>query len=108
MTPTDWAIGIVVIVVEYLTLIAGELAPKRGSAKDNRSLEPSVLRRDDGSLMIDAKLSIAEVKNLLKLEELPPGDFLTLAGFVLSRLDRRAGRLGRMALQCRLDGRPPD
>ncbi|MGA2398855.1 MAG: hemolysin family protein [Steroidobacteraceae bacterium] len=66
---------------DLLEAVAGDLP------KINRSLQPSVLRRDDGSLMIDATQSMADVKNLLKFEELPPGDFLTLAGFVLSRLE---------------------
>jgi putative hemolysin len=45
-----------------------------------------VTRRDDGSFLLDATLPITDTQGLLALKELPPGDFLTLAGFVLSQL----------------------
>jgi putative hemolysin len=66
---------------DLLEAVAGDLP------KINRPAEPSVTRSDDGSLLIDATLSIADAQDLLALKELPPGDFLTLAGFMLSRLE---------------------
>jgi Transporter associated domain/Protein-L-isoaspartate(D-aspartate) O-methyltransferase (PCMT) len=49
--------------------------------------EPKITRRDDGSLLIDATMPIAEVAELLGISELSGSDFLTLAGFVLLHLD---------------------
>ena len=48
--------------------------------------EPDVVTRDDGSLLIDGGMPIADVKTLLRLRALPDeGDYHTLAGFLLSR-----------------------
>jgi len=66
---------------DLLEAVAGDLP------KINRPSEPSVIRRPDGSLLLDATLSMADVREPLGLKELPAGDFLTLAGFVLSRLE---------------------
>jgi putative hemolysin len=49
--------------------------------------EPQVTRRDDGSLLVDGSVPIRDVASLLGLHELPPGDFLTLAGFILAQLE---------------------
>ena len=65
---------------DLLEAVAGDLP------KINPPLEPSVTRRDDGSFLLDATLPITDTQGLLALKELPPGDFLTLAGFVLSQL----------------------
>ncbi|HXZ00323.1 MAG TPA: hemolysin family protein [Stellaceae bacterium] len=48
--------------------------------------EPKVIKRDDGSLLIDAAISMSEIVGLNGFQELPGGDFVTLAGFVLARL----------------------
>jgi len=49
--------------------------------------DPEVINREDGSFLIDATMPIAEVSELLGLRDLSRGDALTLAGFVLARLD---------------------
>jgi putative hemolysin len=49
-------------------------------------------RRDDGSFLIDAAMPMDEVTKLLKQESLPPGDFVTLAGFVLSQMNHMPQR----------------
>jgi putative hemolysin len=66
---------------DLLEAIAGDLPDLDIEA------EPKVTRRDDGSLLIDATMPIGEVAELLGIRDLSSGDFLTLAGFVLFRLD---------------------
>ncbi len=66
---------------DLLEAIAGDLPDLDANA------EPEVVRRDDGSFLIDATMPIAEAAELLGLRDLSRGDFLTLAGFVLFRLD---------------------
>jgi putative hemolysin len=46
-----------------------------------------VMRREDGSIVIDAATSISEVAELLGLGEARDKDFVTVAGLVLSNLD---------------------
>lgn len=48
--------------------------------------EPKVTRREDGSLLIDGAISMSDLIGLDGFQELPAGDFVTLAGFVLARL----------------------
>ena len=73
VTPTD-----------ILTAIAGEL-PEDVADID----EPSAVRRDDGSWLIDGMLGIHEAERLLERKDMRGDeDFETLAGFVLSRLGR--------------------
>jgi putative hemolysin len=73
VTPTD-----------ILTAIAGEL-PENVADID----EPSAVRRDDGSWLIDGMLGIHEAERLLERKDMRGDeDFETLAGFVLSRLGR--------------------
>jgi putative hemolysin len=73
VTPTD-----------ILTAIAGEL-PEDVADID----EPSAVRRDDGSWLIDGMLGIHEAERLLERKDMRADeDFETLAGFVLSRLGR--------------------
>ncbi len=50
-----------------------------------------VTRREDGSLLIDATASIADVADLLGLSEGPQQEFVTVAGLVLSNLDHVPG-----------------
>jgi putative hemolysin len=66
---------------DLLEAIAGDLPDLDTEAV------PKVTRRDDGTLLIDAAMPISEVAELLGIRELARGDFLTLAGFVLFRLD---------------------
>ena len=56
--------------------------------------EPPVVRRDDGSWLVDGQLDVEELKELLAVAQLPDEtDFQTLGGFVMTRLNRlpRAG-----------------
>jgi len=77
-------------------------------------VEPKVTRRDDGSLLIDATMPIAEVAELVGIRDLSRGDFQTLAGFVLFRLDHvpQAGEhfvwSGRRFEVFRMEGRRID
>jgi putative hemolysin len=73
VTPTD-----------ILTAIAGEL-PEHPTDLE----EPSAVRRDDGSWLMDGMLGIHEAERLLERKDMRgEEDFETLAGFVLSRLAR--------------------
>jgi magnesium and cobalt exporter, CNNM family len=66
---------------DLLEAIAGDLPDLDAEA------EPKVTRREDGSFLIDATMPIAEAAECLGIPDLSRGDFLTLAGFVLFRLD---------------------
>jgi len=73
VTPTD-----------ILTAIAGDL-PEDASDLD----EPSAVRREDGSWLMDGMLGIHEAERLLERKDMRGDeDFETLAGFVLARLAR--------------------
>jgi putative hemolysin len=49
--------------------------------------EPEIIVREDGSFLVDAGLNIEELKDLLKISELPgEGNYKTLGGFILSHL----------------------
>jgi putative hemolysin len=53
--------------------------------------EPEVVRRADGSLLLDGMLSIHELKDVLQLKELPDeeqGDYETLSGLLMAQLGR--------------------
>lgn len=57
--------------------------------KDLRQ-QPSIKRRDDGSLLVDASLEIAEFKRVAKIKRLPGeerGEFLSLGGFMIDQLE---------------------
>jgi len=69
---------------DLLEAVAGDLP------NINAESEPKVERRDDGSFLIDATIPISEVADLLELRSMPHGDYLTLAGFVLSQLEHVA------------------
>jgi putative hemolysin len=54
-------------------------------------IEPQVVRRKDGSWLIDGMLPIQRLKDILKLKELPDEEehnYQTLGGFVMDRLGR--------------------
>ncbi|MGH7935158.1 MAG: TerC family protein [Candidatus Binataceae bacterium] len=67
----------VVTQTDLLEAIAGDLPDPQGQKG------PESLRRQDGSFVLDASISIYQATELLGLKELPPGDYHTLAGFVL-------------------------
>ena len=69
VTPTD-----------VLETIAGDL-PERGEEE-----EPTLVRRADGSFLIDAMMPIDEVEDRLGLKGLGGDGYATLAGFVIDRL----------------------
>jgi len=53
--------------------------------------EPSALRREDGSWLLDGRLPVDEFTELLHLEQLPEqeaGNYQTLGGFVMTSLGR--------------------
>ncbi len=73
----------VVTMTDILEALAGEL-PVRGEEED-----PSAVRRDDGSWLMDGLIAIEEVESLTGLSAMgEEGDFHTLAGFVLSQVAR--------------------
>jgi putative hemolysin len=54
-------------------------------------IDHSVVVREDGSMLLDGHLSVADFRNVLKLKDLPEDErdaYQTLAGFVLTRLER--------------------
>lgn len=70
VTPTD-----------ILAAIAGEFP------EDEAEAEPTAVRRDDGSWLIDGRADIAQVERLIERRGLgTDGDYHTLAGFVLWKL----------------------
>ncbi len=69
---------------DLLEAVAGDLPSIHADS------EPKVERRDDGAFLIDATIPISDVADLLGLDSLPHGDYLTLAGFVLSQLEHVA------------------
>jgi putative hemolysin len=85
----------VVTLEDVLEEIVGEIDDEFDDAS-----VPPVVRREDGSLLVEGALSIEEVKRLLDLEELPNEAtyrFDTLAGFVISLIGHipKAGEVAR-------------
>jgi len=50
--------------------------------------EPQIIRRDDGSWLVDGMLSVDELKELLEMEEMPEeeGNYHTVGGFMMTTL----------------------
>ncbi|HXZ01041.1 MAG TPA: hemolysin family protein [Stellaceae bacterium] len=51
----------------------------------------AVVRRDDGSWLVDGMVTVDEIKDLTRLTQLPSedsGDFQTLGGFMMARINR--------------------
>jgi putative hemolysin len=65
---------------DLLQAIAGDLP------KIDTPARPKVTQREDGSYLIDAFVPFSEVMQLIGMGEAPAGDYVTLAGFVLSQL----------------------
>lgn len=62
-----------------------------GEIKSQSIQEPSIIVRDDGSLLIDGILSIFDLKKKLRLQELTKKDlsvYQTTAGFVIAHLEK--------------------
>jgi len=73
-----------VTLFDVLEAIVGELP-----AQDEIG-EPEIIRRDDGSYLLDGLLPIDELKDLFDINQLPDEDkigYQTLAGFILSQLE---------------------
>ncbi|MBK7251425.1 MAG: HlyC/CorC family transporter [Gammaproteobacteria bacterium] len=68
--------------VDVLRAIAGEL-PAVGSRE-----RPEIVRREDGSLLVDGHLPAAELELSLGRRDLSSLDYHTVAGFVLAKLGR--------------------
>jgi putative hemolysin len=65
---------------DLLEAVAGDL-PKIDSPA-----RPRVTQREDGSYLIDAFVPFSDVMQLIGMAKAPSGDYVTLAGFVLSQL----------------------
>src|SRR5450631_2707012 len=65
---------------DLLETVAGDL-PKIDAAT-----QPRVTHREDGSYLIDASVPFTDVMQLTGMTEVPSGDYVTLAGFILSQL----------------------
>jgi putative hemolysin len=50
--------------------------------------EPKAVRREDGSWLLDGMLTIEEFKALFGVAHLPGGDYLTLAGFLITHMGK--------------------
>jgi putative hemolysin len=67
---------------DLLETVAGDLP------KIDAPARPKITQRDDGSHLIDASVAFPDVMQFLGISEAPAGDFLTLAGFILSQFDQ--------------------
>ena len=70
---------------DILTSLVGEIASPEEPGN------PSVVKRDDGSWLIDGMVAIDAVKDTIGLTNLPgegEGDFHTLGGFIMARVNR--------------------
>ncbi len=75
---------------DVLEELVGEIQDEHDRA------EQSIVRREDGSVLVDGLLPVDELKDLLGVEELPNAQeyqYNTLAGFIIDQL----GRLPRVA-----------
>ena len=73
--------------VEGLLTLTDILEAIVGDIPDRSEDEgPRAVRRDDGSWLLDGRLPLDEVSDLLDLPALPQGDFHTLAGLVVAHL----------------------
>jgi putative hemolysin len=73
----------VVTVEDVLEAVVGDMPERRLGE------EPAIVRRDDGSLLMDGMLATDEVKLALGFERLPDEtSYHTLAGFILDQLGR--------------------
>lgn len=69
-----------VTLTDVMSAIAGELP------EEHRQTSQELLKRDDGSWLVDGRASIDEVKETLGLRMETNGDFHTAAGLVLERM----------------------
>jgi putative hemolysin len=75
------AIQGIVTRTDLLETVAGDLP------KIDAPLQPKVTRREDGSYLVDASAPFSDVMQVIEVKErAPAGDYVTLAGFILSQL----------------------
>jgi putative hemolysin len=75
----------VVTLHDILQSLVGDIA------EPGEHADPTVVRRDDGSWLVDGMMALDEVKDLTGLAQLPgdeTGDFHTLGGFMMARINR--------------------
>jgi len=75
----------IVTLHDILTSLVGEIASPEEPG------DPSVVKRDDGSWLIDGMVPIDTVRDTIGLASLPgedEGDFHTLGGFIMARVNR--------------------
>ena len=65
---------------DLLETVAGDL-PKIDAA-----VRPKITQREDGSYLIDASVPFSDAMQFVGVKEAPPGDYVTLAGFILAQL----------------------
>jgi putative hemolysin len=85
---------------EGLMTPADILETLTGMAADTEALEPKSVVRDDGSYLLSGWMPADEMSDLLKIPLPDPRDYQTVAGFVLSHMQR----LPRVGEKCRSDG----
>jgi putative hemolysin len=74
-----------VTIFDLLEAIVGEITEVGGM------VAPGAIQREDGSWLVDGKLSIDEFKEIFGFEQLPDEDrgyYQTIAGFVITRIGR--------------------
>ena len=72
----------VVTLTDVMRAVAGELP------EEHRQTPQELVKRDDGSWLVDGRAAIDEVRETLGLAEEPSGDFHTAAGLALEKLAR--------------------
>ncbi len=74
----------IVTATDLLEAIVGELP------QPEEDFEPRVVEREDGSMLVDGLMSIGELKELLRVDDLGPAEdaYNTLGGFVMHELGR--------------------
>jgi putative hemolysin len=65
---------------DLLETVAGDLP------KIDAPVRPKVTQREDGSYLIDASVPFPDVMQLIEITQAPPGEYVTLAGFILAQL----------------------
>ena len=70
----------VVTRTDLLEAVAGDLPSLDGST------QPIVAKRDDGSFLVDGTRSFSDVAERIGRDDVPPGDFVTLGGFLMWKL----------------------